>query len=208
MGVDYDALCSQALKQARRLSGLSQRELASRAGVPQSEIGKIETRSRQPSLPSIGRLIDAAGVPIGIRVVTPDRHSALNTSWEVSRRLRRDTERYADTLRQEDAALRAVIDLKDALRRSDPERVRSLVFDEPDPTGDNRWDAFIAAVVEDECARKTIPCPKWTQEPERFVKPFWHLSEGDYLRQWELGTAPASYVRHGVLAAEEELAST
>ena len=62
-------------------------------------------------------------------------------------------------------------------------------------------------LVEDECARKDVLPPRWTEDRRRFVKPFWYLSENPALHQWELETAPAAFVRHGVLAAADELES-
>ncbi len=49
--------------------------------------------------------------------------------------------------------------------------------------------------------------PRWTNDRRRFAKPFWYLSENPALHQWELATAPAAFVRHGVLAAADELES-
>ncbi len=49
------------LRQARNRAGLSQVDLASRAGVTQSVISAHESGQRQPSLPALTRLIDAAG---------------------------------------------------------------------------------------------------------------------------------------------------
>jgi len=41
---------------ARQKAGLSQRELAERAGVAQSEIARIETGRREPSIPTLQRI--------------------------------------------------------------------------------------------------------------------------------------------------------
>ncbi|MHB1711513.1 MAG: hypothetical protein ACYCV7_08930 [Acidimicrobiales bacterium] len=108
---------------------------------------------------------------------------------------------------REDGALRSVLDLKDALRGSDPEAFTRLAEVPPSLVGDTRWDAFLAAVVEDEAGRKGIAPPRWTGDPRRFQKPFWYLSDNRELHTWELTTAPGAFVRHGVLAAQEELDS-
>jgi uncharacterized protein len=49
------------LRRARLGAGMSQAELAFRAGVAQSVISAYEAGRRQPSLPTLARLIDAAG---------------------------------------------------------------------------------------------------------------------------------------------------
>jgi hypothetical protein len=100
-----------------------------------------------------------------------------------------------------------VIDLKDTLRQSDVDQFFRLVESPPSLIGDSRWDAFIAAVVEDEAATKDVSPPRWTNETNRFNKPFWYLSENRELHSWELTTAPGAFVRHGVFAAKDELES-
>ena len=49
------------LRQARRDAGLSQVALAARAGVTQSVISAYESGHRQPSLPTLAALVEAAG---------------------------------------------------------------------------------------------------------------------------------------------------
>jgi uncharacterized protein len=75
------------LRKARQGAGLSQVELAHRAGVTQSVISAYESGRRQPSLPTLTALIEAAGYELttGIRR-SPMRLSRL--SGPVGRRLR------------------------------------------------------------------------------------------------------------------------
>jgi len=57
------------LHQARKQAGLSQVELAARAGLTQSVISAYESGQRQPSIPVLARLIRAAGfeLTLGLR---------------------------------------------------------------------------------------------------------------------------------------------
>lgn len=75
------------MRQARKGAGLSQVGLAARAGVTQSVISAYESGRRQPSLPTLASLIEAAGYELtaGIRR-QPRRLSRL--SGPVGRRLR------------------------------------------------------------------------------------------------------------------------
>jgi hypothetical protein len=75
------------LREARQRASLSQAELAARAGVTQSVISAYESGHRQPSLPTLGTLIDAAGYELvtGLRR-QPRRLSRL--SGPVGRRVR------------------------------------------------------------------------------------------------------------------------
>lgn len=51
----------ELLREARRRSGLSQSELATRAGVTQSVVSEYEAGKRQPAVPTLARLVAATG---------------------------------------------------------------------------------------------------------------------------------------------------
>ncbi len=104
-----DMSAARLIRTARRSAGLSQRDLAVRAEVPQSTVGRIETRRLIPRVDTVERLLRAAGqtlatepqIGIGIdrtliqdlRRLTPDQrlrtaaaHAAAMTRFEASRR--------------------------------------------------------------------------------------------------------------------------
>jgi transcriptional regulator with XRE-family HTH domain len=62
------------VREARHRAGLTQRELAQRAGKAQSEIAKIERARRDPSLSTLERLVSAAGFDLQIHLVPHDAH--------------------------------------------------------------------------------------------------------------------------------------
>ena len=76
------------LRQARTRAGLSQVELATQAGTTQSVISAYESGQRQPSVPALARLIEAAGfeLTLGLRR-QPSRLRRL--SGPVGRQVRR-----------------------------------------------------------------------------------------------------------------------
>jgi predicted transcriptional regulator len=57
--MDMDA--ARVLRQARRRAGLTQRGLADRARVPQSQIAKIESGAVVPRVDTLDRLLEACG---------------------------------------------------------------------------------------------------------------------------------------------------
>lgn len=59
------------LRDARRRAGLSQLELGRRAGVTQSVVSAYESGARQPSVPTLARLVAAAGFELDMRVSDP-----------------------------------------------------------------------------------------------------------------------------------------
>ena len=141
-------------------------------------------------------------------VVEPDeRFTAAATATRIDDRLHNPAYEMHDNGFRDDAALRAIIDLRDALRRADGERFSRLVHASPPSVGDRRWDAFVAAVVEDEGARKGCPVPRWTGEPWRFTKPFWYLSPVRAHHSSDFARTHGSLLRHGVVAAHEDLES-
>jgi predicted nucleotidyltransferase/DNA-binding XRE family transcriptional regulator len=56
------------LREARLRAGLTQAELASRAGITQSVVSAYESGRRQPSLPVLHSLIEAAGLELRIEL--------------------------------------------------------------------------------------------------------------------------------------------
>jgi len=84
------------IREARRRAGLTQAELAQRAGVPQSTVGRIETGARSPSIDLAELLIRAAGFEL--RVGLGEADAGTDSLFE--RTLRRTPrERLADATR-------------------------------------------------------------------------------------------------------------
>ena len=76
------------LRQARRDAGLSQVALAARAGVTQSVISAYESGHRQPSLPTLAALVEAAGYELVAEVRRQPRRLG-RLSGPVGQRVRR-----------------------------------------------------------------------------------------------------------------------
>lgn len=198
--MDWDRAAGDVVRAVRRRHRLTQLALAKASRVPQPTISEIEKGKRQPSLPLLARLVEAAQGATEIQLVARPRHSAATTADRIAAA-------HDGPSLDEDAALRAVIDLRDALTRCDPTSLEDLTGEPPGSSGDRRFDAFVAAVVEEAFAHRRLEPPGWTQESHRFIRPFWYLSGLEELRWWEFSTAPAALLRHGVLAAETELES-
>lgn len=65
--------------------GLSQRALASRAGTTQAAVAAYEAGRRQPTVPTLYRLLAAAGFEPRIRLAALDDHDRTVAEWEASR---------------------------------------------------------------------------------------------------------------------------
>jgi hypothetical protein len=73
--VDPDPSAAALLRAARRKAGITQVELARRAGVQQSVISDYERGQREPSLATLSRLVRAAGLRLEPRLREPARSS-------------------------------------------------------------------------------------------------------------------------------------
>jgi transcriptional regulator with XRE-family HTH domain len=60
------------VREARRRAGLSQRELAERAGTTQSAIARIETGRSTPSFDAVLRLVRLCGLDLHVALVERD----------------------------------------------------------------------------------------------------------------------------------------
>ena len=84
------------IREARRRAGLTQAELAERAGVPQSTVGRIESGARDPSTALVERLIRAAGFEIRTGLADPDSETDSQFDRTLARTPR---QRLADATR-------------------------------------------------------------------------------------------------------------
>ena len=80
-----DALAGDLIRLARAKAGVTQSELAERAGVAQSLVSAYENGRRQPTLPVLKRLLAAAGFELRTRLSEPDVQSRAVEEWEATR---------------------------------------------------------------------------------------------------------------------------
>lgn len=102
---------SSALLQLARLkAGMSQRELAERAGVPVTMVSAYERDQRQPTLATLLRLLGAAGFDLRLHLAAYDPHDEVLAGLEAGRSEadRRDRDRqlqaWRDAVPVEDVA--------------------------------------------------------------------------------------------------------
>ena len=92
-----ERLAGNLLKVARAKSGMSQRELAETAHIAQSTVARIESGSRQPSLPVLAKILAALNLEMRITLANYDAHddvlgtdSALSADEHATRRTAQD----------------------------------------------------------------------------------------------------------------------
>ena len=79
----------------------------------------------------------------------------------------------------------------------------TLLQDEPAPTGDQRWDALLAALAEHLAARHDAAPPPWTEL--RVLHRPWFPAELAIQRAEALVWAPAAFRKHGVYLSVRDL---
>jgi transcriptional regulator with XRE-family HTH domain len=156
------------LRVARRAAGLTIRRQGELAGVAHSRVIEYERGHHQPSLKRAERLLAAAGYTL---IALPGVGS-LTTAAQCADAIR---DVLADGLdRGEDVAFRVVIQLHDDLTAAPNYLVGSLIAAPPPLTGDTRFDALIAGLVEAHVVRCGLPVPPWVGEASRTVTPRWY----------------------------------
>jgi transcriptional regulator with XRE-family HTH domain len=184
---------AQLVREARRGRGITQRAMASKAGVTQPALADIERSAHDTRVSSLDRLVAAAGYKL---FLLPTTRSAAS-SWAdfIFQELRSDR-------RSEEVSFRALIGLSDDLAGAPAPLRVALCVAPPPPCGDARYDAAIAAIVEYHLSRHRLPLPEWVREPGRSLAEPWVVSP-----YTEISDVPAVFRRHGVLLAESELGS-
>lgn len=86
------------LRDARTRARLSQSDLARRAGVPQSVVSEYEAGKRQPSVPTLARLVAATGheLTLGLERTDPSVRGLPDTA--LGRRLRQHRQALLDAV--------------------------------------------------------------------------------------------------------------
>ena len=68
---------------ARRRAGLTQAELAQRAGTSQAAVARYERARAMPDLDTLSRLIQAAGLELRLSLADPDHHDESLLDWHL-----------------------------------------------------------------------------------------------------------------------------
>lgn len=79
----------------------------------------------------------------------------------------------------------------------------SLLRDEPPGTGDERWDALLAALAEHLAAQHDLAPPEWAEL--RVLQRPWFPAELKVQRADALVRAPAAFRKHGVYLSAADL---
>lgn len=189
-----DSSAARILSNARRVSGLSQRELAMRARTQQPVVARTESSARDVTCETLDRLLR----PTGYRLTAiPTR------SWIAAD--------AADAIRghlragNEDGAYRDVIQFNDDLAREHGALRVAIVVAPPARTGDDRYDAILAALVEFRLDEERLPLPTWTAG--HLLAEQWFVDPYSINDPATIHATPQQFKRRGIIIDAVELVS-
>jgi transcriptional regulator with XRE-family HTH domain len=185
------------IRAARDAAGITQVELAARAGTTQPAIAAYESGARTPNLATLSRLLGGCEHDVEVLARPRLRRGAASLA-ELSPTISEDVARG-----QEGDALRLLYGFADDFRGSSRPGQIALLSDEPPPTGDERFDAALAGAAEFFASEAVITAPGWVDGPERFVEPWWFVASRPAFHAYTLANTPACFARHGVFIARE-----
>jgi transcriptional regulator with XRE-family HTH domain len=182
---------------ARQAAGITQIELAGRAGTAQPAVAAYESGARTPNLATLKRLLGACEYDLEILARPRMRRGAASLA-ELAETIEQDLAQG-----REQDALRLLFGFADDFRGSSrPGRI-ALLHEEPAPTGDARFDAALAGVAELFAAEGAFAAPIWVDGSGRFVEPWWFVTSRPEFHAYTLAHTPAVLARHGVFMARE-----
>jgi transcriptional regulator with XRE-family HTH domain len=188
---------ARLIKDARRDAGITQLQMARRAGTAQPAVAAYESGARTPTVATLERLLDACEHDLEMQALPRVRRGAASLeqlAQTIAEDLGEDRERDA---------LRLLFGFADDFRGSSrPGRI-ALLAEKPSPTGDARFDAALAGTAEFFAREGAIPSPSWVDEPNRFVEPWWFAASRPAFEAYTLAHTPAVFARHGVFIARE-----
>lgn len=103
--------------------------------------------------------------------------------------------------------VRKTAELVARFRQADPDTRRRMITAEPPGTGDQRWDAFVAAVAEWLAVQHGLEVPGWAYNRNRYLRRGWWITPMVSMRAWEYAGSPASFKNRGVYVHRESLAN-
>ena len=180
-------------------NGLTLAAVARCAGTSSSNLSAYENDRKRPNAATLNRLRAA----IAAGAASPIHRSSLLTVPACAASIRSDVRSgkasTADTLRY----VRETIN--NAAFVADSALDRAAFFAEPSTTGDRRWDALLAGVVDYLASKHRFTPPEWTSG--HHVTPFWFVGSTPALHAYAYAHSPAPLAYRGVFIDPADLES-
>jgi transcriptional regulator with XRE-family HTH domain len=180
----------------RREAEMSLRALADAAGLATSTVHRIERGELRPTVETLRRIAQAAGVRVPLEPQTDYSASLVGLARSIRAVL-------ADG--DEHQVVRMAAELVHRFRSALAEERARMITGRPASTGSRQWDAFVAALSEWLAVGARMPTPSWAQADERFLPRGWWVTSMPSMRAWEFAGTPVSFQRRGVYLHRDSL---
>lgn len=189
-------VAAHIVRAARRGRHLSQRQLAARVGRTQSEISRLERGHQDARHDLVDLLVRGTGQTL---VLVPTRRSSAA----------QHADRIGELLSQgnERRAWREALQLADDLAAEHGAVRVALVVGPPPPTGDDRFDALVAGIVEYRLDEERLPHPDWLEVDGPVLSSPWAPGRSAPATAAALDDAPESFRRRGIVLTADDLVS-
>lgn len=184
------------LRRARRARGFSVRKLADLGGTSAAAISQIETGDRGVSVERLQSLL----LKTRHRLIAVP--SIASTPAEVAEGIKSALEESLPL-----RAYRMFIGYSDALRSLDPGIRVAITISGPESTGNELYDAALAALVQHWLSVDSLPIPTWVTDESFVLSEPKHLGETSYESAPTREEVPEAFLAHNVLFPADALES-
>jgi len=182
------------LSSARRYKDVSGRKLARDTASSQAGLVELERGAKDATTDRLDKILRALNYQIA---VLPTR---LGTAAAAAETIRQYLERG-----NQDAALRVVLQFAADVETADPALRVALCVTPPAPTGESRYDALLAGLVDHSLSKDGLPLPLWVAEGNRRLESPWDIEPVPSLQPAARERTPEGFLRHGVYLDPAEL---
>jgi hypothetical protein len=103
------------------------------------------------------------------------------------------------------SAIRSAFRFLERYDKSDWETRRRITFEPSMSTGNDRFDALLAGIVEYACASHGVVAPSWVEAEHYFLSKWWFVSGLESLHADALVHSPISLARRGIFVTQGAL---
>jgi transcriptional regulator with XRE-family HTH domain len=184
------------VRAVRASLGLTQRDLADRSGIAQPSIAAFESERRDVTTHNLSRI--AHGLGYQLTVLPAGYLTAIEAAEQVSETIQTQGPSQAEI---------HLLQLADDLAAAEPALRCALVATAPPLTKDQRFDAWLAGLVEYRLSQIGVTAPGWVNDPERLNPTEWVVGGISGLADLIRDRTPEPLRRRGVLISEDDLVS-
>jgi transcriptional regulator with XRE-family HTH domain len=188
-------MLGESLQQIRKQSGLSQKDLASRADTFQANLSEIENGIVNPSLHTAEQLFSILGyrlVPVPLKSLTiQEWGSRINEATSEGRERR---------------AFRIFLQINEELSNLEPEILQVAVAVQPN-IQDPKYSALISGLVEWHLKKSKLAIPAWVKSNGKKLKSAWFVDEIAPNKSLIKQKTPSSFSKRNIYISETELRS-